>query len=111
VLALSSRPQTFFPPFRGSNAASARLHYGAEVAVHLVEFGVFFVLATRALRFHGMRGAARLAVGFGMVVALSFANESIQAFTPTRMFDLEDVLVDAVGGIVGGCWVVTRRRE
>jgi VanZ family protein len=100
VLALSTRPEAFFGAAPTTREAKV-VHFYLEVLVHLVQFSVFFVLMLRPLRERAWPRAAVLATAFAAVLALSFANESLQALTPTRTFDLWDMAVDAVGGVLG----------
>lgn len=107
ILLFSAQPETFF--FPGSHGRHYRfLHYYLEIAVHLVEFCFFFVLVVWPLRSWGRPRVALLGVAFGAVLVLSLINESIQAFTPTRMFDVWDMIVDALGGAIGALLVVGR---
>lgn len=110
ILALSTRPDTFF--FSESRGKQYRLiHYYLEIAVHLVEFGVFSLLVVRPLRSWALPKVAVLGSAFGATLVLSLLNESIQAFTPTRMFDVWDMTVDALGGAIGVVLVVARDRR
>lgn len=84
ILLLSSQPETFFP-FTASQGRQYRLiHYHMEIAVHLVEFCVFFLLVAWPLRSRGRPWVAVIGHAFGAVVVLSVLNESVQALTPTR---------------------------
>lgn len=90
----STRPETFF--FPGTHDGYYRfLHYYLEIAIHLVEFCIFVVLRVWPLHTWERPRVTLLGVAFGAVLVLSLVNESIQAFTPTRMFD--------VGGHDRGC--------
>lgn len=100
ILLLSTRPETFF--FGAAQGGQYRvIHYYVEIAVHLVEFCVFFLLVVWSLRTQERPSVAVIGRAFGAVLVLSLLNESIQAFTPTRMFDVRDMTVDALGGAIG----------
>lgn len=105
ILSLSTQPETFFP-FAASEGGQYRvIHYYLEIAVHLVEFCVFFLLVACPLRSQERPWVAVIWRAFGAVLILSLLNESIQTFTPTRMFDVWDMTVDALGGTVGALLV------
>lgn len=100
VLTLSLLPEVFF--FGATATPEARrLHYYLEVLVHIFQSCVFFLLMIRALRSAGRSRITVLTGAFVAVLLLSLVNESVQAFTPTRMFDVIDMTMDALGGIVG----------
>lgn len=100
VLLLSAQPETFF--FPAAQGPQYRwIHYGMEMAVHVLEFCVFFLLVVWPLRAKKRLGVSIIAYAYGAVLVLSLLNESIQSFTPTRMFDVGDMSVDAIGGGVG----------
>ncbi len=101
ILALSTEPESFFP-FAASQGGQYRvIHYYLEVAVHLVEFCVLFLLVAWPLRSQKRSWVAVIGWAFGAVLVLSLLNESVQSFTPTRMFDVGDMSVDALGGGLG----------
>lgn len=100
ILALSTKPESFF--FAAVQSGQDRMiHYYLEIAVHLVEFCIFFLLVAWALHSAETPWVAVISRAFGAVLVLSMLNESIQAFTPTRMFDVGDMIVDALGGVIG----------
>jgi VanZ family protein len=78
-----------------------RLHYYLELLVHVVQFSVFFLLVLRALRAELPSRARVLGYAFAAVLLMSLLNESVQTLTPTRMFDVADMAMDALGGLVG----------
>jgi VanZ family protein len=78
-----------------------QVHYYFEVAVHIFQYCIFFMLMNRALRSAHRSRAGALVGAFAFVLLLSLTNESLQAFTPTRMFDLEDMAMDTLGGLTG----------
>lgn len=100
ILLLSTRPETFF--YSASQGGQYRvIHYYLEIAVHLVEFCIFFLLVAWPLRSQERPWIAVIWRAFGAVLVFSLLNESIQTFTPTRMFDVGDMTVDALGGAIG----------
>jgi VanZ family protein len=99
ILGLSTRPDSFFFPV-GPRRGQGGFHLYAEIAVHLVEFCLFALLLIRALRPNGWGASTVRAAALAGVLGLSLLNESLQAVTPTRMFDVADVVVDAAGGLI-----------
>lgn len=110
ILALSSRPATFFFA-RPQGTQYQVVHHGLEIAIHLVQFGVLFLLVVRPLRSWALPKAAVLGSAFGAALVVSLLNESIQALTPTRMFDVWDMTVDALGAGIGMLLVMARDRR
>jgi VanZ family protein len=103
VLSLSLLPDAFFYFGVPRSRDARRVHYYFEVVVHVVQCSVFFLLMTRPLH-STLRSRAHALIGaFTSVLLLSVLNESVQAFTPTRMFDVQDMAFDALGGLVGLC--------
>lgn len=72
-----------------------------SVAAHFSEYALLAGLLATALRHSGVtpRRAARLA--FLLSVAYACSDELHQAFVPGRHPDVRDVLVDALGALVG----------
>jgi hypothetical protein len=96
ILALSTRSGAFFDPVAPARSdGSVRL--ALEILVHVVQFAVFFLLLRGALARHL---SAIVASGLALVavIGLSLLNESVQAFTVTRMFDAFDIAVDVTAG-------------
>lgn len=100
VLALSTRPEAFFAVGPTTRQARA-VHLYLEILIHLVEFSVFFLLMLPPLRERAWSQGAASIMAFAAVLALSFANESLQALTPSRTFDPWDIVVDVAGGVLG----------
>ena len=109
ILGLSTRQDAFFPLGPPGAREDRMFHFYLEIAVHLVQFFVFFLLVARALCSGPWRRGAALAAALGAVLALSVLNELIQAFTPTRMFDAWDMTIDTAGGLLGALWTLGRR--
>jgi VanZ like family len=108
ILGLSTRPDSFFLPVApGRGAGGLRVYL--EIAVHLAQFCVFAVLLLRPLRANGWGEFTARAAALAGVVGLSLLNESLQALTPTRMFDVADVVMDATGGLLASA--VSRPRS
>jgi VanZ family protein len=99
ILSLSTLPEMYFGAPR--TPQGRRLHYYLELLVHVVQFSVFFLLVLRALRAELPSRARVLGYAFAAVLLMSLLNESVQTLTPTRMFDVADMAMDALGGLVG----------
>jgi VanZ family protein len=108
VLLLSLLPDAFFYFGVPRTRDVRRVHYYFEVVVHVVQCSVFFLLMTRPLRSTTRSRAHALIGAFTSVLLLSLMNESVQAFTPTRMFDFQDMAFDALGGVMGLCLTLVR---
>ena len=97
VLALSTRPGAFFDSVAPARTeGSVRL--AMEILVHVVQFAVFFVLVRWALTRRSLSAVAASCLALAAVIGLSLTNESVQAFTVTRMFDVFDIAVDVSAG-------------
>lgn len=107
ILSLSTLPEMFFG--KPQTGEGRRLHYYLEMVVHISQFCVFFLLMIRALRGAGRSRATVVVAAFVAVLVLSLTNESVQTLTPTRTFDLTDMVMDAVGGFVGLGLVLSRK--
>jgi hypothetical protein len=68
--------------------------------VHLLEYGVLGWLAWRAVRQHV---TPRVAFGLAalLTAALGWGEELVQWVTPGRYYDLRDVAMNALGGVLG----------
>lgn len=99
ILGLSTRPESFFFPI-APRRGQGGLRLYVEIAVHLVQFCLFALLLLRPLRANGWGESTVRGAALAGVLGLSLLNESLQAFTPTRMFDMADVVVDATGGLI-----------
>jgi len=97
ILALSTRSGAFFDPVAPArNDGSVRL--ALEILVHVVQFSVFFLLLRWALARRGGSAIAASCMALAAVIGLSLLNETVQAFTVTRMFDGFDIAVDVTAG-------------
>jgi hypothetical protein len=97
ILVLSTRSGAFFDPVAPVRE-DGNIRLAAEILVHLVQFAVFFVLVRGALRRQGLSAFVAGGTGLAAVVTLSLLNESVQACTVTRMFDVFDIAVDVTAG-------------
>lgn len=68
--------------------------------VHLAQYAVMSCLAFRAFREMLPRRWAYAAAG-ALTVVVSWANELLQSILPDRVYDLRDVALDGIGGMLG----------
>jgi VanZ family protein len=94
-----------------SPAGAAAVHAAGRTAGHLVAYALVAVLALRAVRGDAPATAPRAAAAFLLAVALSVADESLQASTHGRGGRLRDVLVDGTGALLGVAWALRRARR
>jgi len=80
-------------------------------ALHLVQFGILFVLLLLAARTFGPLTDARLRVAVWVSVAFAVSDEAHQAFVPFRSASGLDLLKDVVGILVCRYAVRTYRRR
>lgn len=100
IFSLSARPYTAY--FRDLESPTYRLlDLYLQYPLHLAEYGVLAVLWVRALLPGPLtaRGTAWLALSATLATAL--VDESIQSLVPTRSFALRDLVMDALGGVLG----------
>ena len=77
--------------------------------VHIVQYGGLALLATRALQ-----GALGRVPAYGasllLTVCVSWTSEMLQAIAPGRVYDLRDVLLDGLSGMLGlmAAWQIER---
>ena len=85
-------------------------HPTPAVGVHLLEYGVLAILIFRAV---SLDRAPRPAViiTLALVVALGWFDEVIQYFLPDRYYDLSDVVINGVGGVLGLFCILGYRRD
>ncbi|MDX1630617.1 MAG: VanZ family protein [Thermoanaerobaculia bacterium] len=86
-----------------------------EERIHLVEYGILGLLLHEALVLHRRgspdRGWRHPALGAVILVAaLGWLDEGIQHLLPNRYYDLRDVALNAVAGILAVGLVAARRR-
>lgn len=68
--------------------------------MHLLEYGFLGYLALRAVR--GLRPVwKRYACAFFMIALVGYCDELIQKFTPGRYYELRDVVLNIISGILG----------
>lgn len=69
-------------------------------ALHLLQYSLMSILAWTALR--GVVALPLADVGCLVLTALiSWGNELLQSMIPDRVYDIEDVLLDGVSGLLG----------
>ncbi len=79
--------------------------------VHLPEYALAAWLAWRALDAHGV-GRVRAYVGATVIAAaLGLGDELLQAITPGRVYDLRDVMANALGATLGTLVLVAVHAE
>ena len=71
-----------------------------EERIHLVEYGILSFFVYRALRFD-FSGFILFFLTFVTVSGFGFFDEVIQGILPNRYFGWRDVLLNAIGGIMG----------
>jgi hypothetical protein len=79
--------------------AWALLYQRAVEGIHLAQYGLMSYLALRAARGALPRSTA-YAFGAAFTLAVSWINELVQAALPDRVYDLRDVALDGVGGML-----------
>jgi len=84
----------------------------ADKLLHLIEYGLFGVLAYRAVRAtkrdNGTRIKLFIAIGLG--VAYGASDELHQYFVPTRQPSYADFVVDVIG-VTAGAWFTAKQRQ
>lgn len=69
--------------------------------MHLVEYGFLSYLVLRALRQDVKSRFLKYAYAIMIVAAVGYCDELIQRFLPNRVYDIRDVALNAVSGILG----------
>lgn len=89
-----------------------RLEYYVRKTGHLVEYFILAVLVCNALWISGLRGVKLYSVTFYMSVVYASLDEFHQSFVPGRGPQVEDVLLDGVGVVIGiiASFMILRRR-
>lgn len=71
-----------------------------EEKIHFIEYGILAYLVFRALRLdHGAWAA--YAGAFALTAALGWVDEGIQHLLPNRYYQISDVVLNAVSGLLG----------
>jgi VanZ family protein len=96
--------QDVFKSFRGlplSEETAAIVNFVIRKLSHLTEYGIFSVLAFRAVR-RDRAGASRrwAVIAIAMAAGLAAIDEFHQAFVPGRTGVVTDVLIDACGATI-----------
>ncbi|MCG2686475.1 VanZ family protein [Candidatus Parcubacteria bacterium] len=108
--------------FIGSSLPSAQVSsnwlvdFVAHKLIHLVEYGVLFVLLHRALRISCPKISVLglLGLSLGLAVAYGVLDEYHQTFLPGRQGRWQDVVVDGIGALgaaVVGYFRTSRKRS
>ncbi|MDF2545716.1 MAG: hypothetical protein K0R93_614 [Anaerosolibacter sp.] len=89
-----------------------RLEYYIRKTGHLAEYFILSVLVCNALWISGLRGVKLYSVTFYMSVVYASLDEFHQSFVPGRGPQVEDVLLDGVGVVIGiiASFMILRRR-
>jgi VanZ family protein len=69
--------------------------------LHLLEYGMMAVLVHRALTADRDSRLADHGLALGLTILIGFGDETIQWILPQRFFELKDVGLNAVSGILG----------
>jgi VanZ family protein len=90
-------------------AAAATQSETPEERLHLLEYGGVALLTELALP-AGMRGTRRFVIALVITVATGWCDELIQGLLPNRHYDLHDVALNAVSGLLAltGRYVIPR---
>lgn len=86
----------------------------ASGVLHVIEYAVFgFLIACSLIAQNpAMPRRRMLTVSVIIAVLYSMTDEIHQAYVPGRQTDVLDVIVDAIGGLVGvGVWFVWKKRK
>jgi VanZ family protein len=80
-----------------------QIHMGIRKSAHVIEYGILALLTFRAAWISALRNAWASAawVTLSVVALLACADETRQAFSPTRTGSPFDVLLDLSGGAIG----------
>lgn len=72
----------------------------AEEKIHFIEYGLLSFLVYRALRID-IKGWWVYLLSFTLVFILGWVDEGIQYLLPNRIYDIRDVVMNGVGGVIG----------
>ena len=98
-----------------SLAALVQIQFAVRKLGHVIEYAVLATLLWRALR-HGTPRERRMSILFvatWLACAIFAASDEVhQSFVPSRTASFKDVMVDAVGALIGLtiCVAVARRK-
>lgn len=70
-------------------------------AAHFFTYLVLGFLIHRALSYHFLNNRLTFIISWFLTICYAISDEIHQSFTPNRSPHIEDVLIDAVGGIIG----------
>jgi len=69
--------------------------------IHLIEYSIFGALFFWTMSIYGLPLLASYTITVFVTLLVGGADEIVQAFIPTRFFDLRDLLLNFVSGILG----------
>ncbi|MFH1867582.1 MAG: VanZ family protein [Candidatus Omnitrophota bacterium] len=72
----------------------------AEEKIHFIEYGLLSLLVYRALLLD-IKGWWIYLLTFAVVFILGWVDEGIQYVLPNRVYDIRDVVMNGVGGLIG----------
>lgn len=98
IFALSSRSELPKPPSVSGEVFSTMGHFGAYFSL-----GITLWWALGLGRF---TPRTRILMAWGLAVLYGISDEFHQSFVPYRTPDIRDVLVDAIGAVIG-IWIAT----
>ena len=105
--------EPFFLRFGLSAEAAEVVHAALRKAGHLAAYAVFAMLALRSVRGTGRTTTLAAGLAFAAAAGLAAADEVLQSLAHGRGGHGSDVLVDALGALIGLCVAVpfAHRRE
>lgn len=117
MLLLPPRPKPPWPHLSYAGLAAGALMTVKVLAsspigrIHLVEYALLAVLILRALP--GPRGWAQYGAALSLSALVGIADETVQHFLPTRVFDPYDIALNVAASALGVCaaawWTWTAR--
>ncbi|MFH1441367.1 MAG: VanZ family protein [Candidatus Omnitrophota bacterium] len=86
----------------GSNIPG--LFSGQDIIFHGLEFALFGFLLSRAIKkyYPKLIRNKRIVLVFFLVFIYGLLDEFHQIFVPNRHMDMSDVIIDSIGGLIGG---------
>lgn len=86
----------------GSNIPS--LFRGQDIIFHGLEFAVFGFLLNRAIKkyYSNLNSNRRIVLALSLVIVYGLLDEFHQGFVPNRCMSMCDVVIDGIGGLIGG---------
>jgi VanZ family protein len=90
-----------------SEESIGQVQLGVRKTAHMTEYAILALLMWRALRKPARADQGRawrwneMAMGFGLAVLFAVSDEIHQSFVPSREGRVLDVLIDAMGALLG----------